>query len=181
MWTFNSTIPDKFANSTPAHTPAHTLAHTPPFKIRAVQDGASPNQCTLSDFDASFIAEAARGSSHPAPKLMRKWIDAMQLSKRPSNATLGVSPLGRKAMSAKVLSLSREGIRASVRVEPSVIKILEDFLDEARCGEIIAGAIVLVRKNATICSAISAPHGGRHHLVAACNYLKQDIIAETDN
>ena len=84
-------------------------------------------------------------------------------------------------MSAKVLSLSREAIRASVRVEPDVIKILEDFLDQARRGETIAGAIALVRPNGTICSAISAPRGGRHHLVAACNYLKQDIIAETDN
>jgi hypothetical protein len=62
-----------------------------------------------------------------------------------------------------------------------VIKILEQLLDEARGGEAIAGAIVLVRPDATICSAISAPHGGRHHLVAACDYLKQDIIAETDN
>ncbi len=84
-------------------------------------------------------------------------------------------------MSAKVLSLSREAIRASVRVEPDVIEILEDFLDQARRGETIAGAIALVRPNGTICSAISAPHGGRHHLVAACNYLKQDIITETDN
>jgi hypothetical protein len=108
-------------------------------------------------------------------------MDAMQLSKRLSNATVSALPLGRRAMSAKVLSLSREAIRASVRVEPDVIKILEDFLDEARRGETIAGAIVLVRPNATICSAISAPHGGRHHLVAACNYLKRDIIAETDN
>jgi len=128
----------------------------------------------LDDFTAAHIAEAA-------PKLITKGMDAMQLSKSPSTATVSVSPQGRKAISAKVLRLSREGIRASVRVEPSVIKILEDFLDEARCGEIIAGAIVLVRKNATMCSAISAPHGGRHHLVAACNYLKQDIIAETDN
>jgi len=88
-------------------------------------------------------------------------------------------------MSGIVLSLSREGIRASVRaqvpVEAGVIKILEELLDEARCGETIAGAIVLVRANATICSAISAPHGGRHDLVAACDYLKRDIIAETDN
>ena len=108
-------------------------------------------------------------------------MDAMQLSKRLSNDTVSALPLGRKAMSAKVLSLSCEAIRASVRVEPDVIEILEDFLDEARRGETIAGAIVLVRPNATICSAISAPHGGRHHLVAACNYLKQDIITETDN
>jgi hypothetical protein len=62
-----------------------------------------------------------------------------------------------------------------------VIEILEDFLDEARRGEIIAGAIVLVRPNETICSAISAPRGARRQLVAACNYLKRDIIAETDN
>jgi hypothetical protein len=84
-------------------------------------------------------------------------------------------------VSAKVLSLAREGIRASVQVDPGVIKILEDFLDEARAGEVNAGAILLVRPNATIHCAISAPHGGRHHLVAACDYLKQDIIAETDN
>jgi hypothetical protein len=84
-------------------------------------------------------------------------------------------------MSTEVLTPSRDGIRASVRVEPQVIKILEDFLDEARRGEAIAGALVLVRPNATICSAISAQHGGRGHLVAACDYLKQDIIAETDN
>jgi hypothetical protein len=108
-------------------------------------------------------------------------MDAMQLSKRLSDATVSALPQGRRATNAKVLSLSREAIRASVRVEPDVIKILQDFLDEARRGETIAGAIVLVRPNATICSAISAPHGGRHHLVAACDYLKQDIIAETDN
>jgi hypothetical protein len=105
----------------------------------------------------------------------------MQLSKRLSNAAVSVSPRARAELGGKVLSLNRAAIQASVRVEPEVIKILEDFLDEARRGEIIAGAIVLVRPNATICSAISAPHGGRHHLVAACNYLKQDIIAETDS
>jgi hypothetical protein len=108
-------------------------------------------------------------------------MDAMQHSRILSNARVRVSPPGRSEISAKVLSLDRKEIRASVRVEPGVIKILEEILDEARCGEIIAGAIVLVRPNATICSAISAPNGGRHHLVAACNYLKQDIIAETDN
>jgi hypothetical protein len=108
-------------------------------------------------------------------------MDAMQLLKRLSNAAVSVSTQGGKAMSAKVLSLSREGIRASVRVEPGVIKILEDSLDEARRGGTIAGAILLVRPNGTICTAISAPHGGRHYLVAACDYLQQDIIAETDN
>jgi len=84
-------------------------------------------------------------------------------------------------MSGKVLSLNREGIRASILAEPDVIKVLEDFLDGARRGETIAGAIVLVGPNATRCSVISAPYGGRHYLVAACNYLKREIIAETDN
>jgi hypothetical protein len=107
--------------------------------------------------------------------------DAMQFSKHLSNVAMNVSPQGRNELGGNVLSLSREGIQAPVRVEPGVIKILQDFLNEARRGEITAGAIVLVRHNATICAAISAPHGGRHHLVAACDYLKQDIIAETDN
>ena len=105
----------------------------------------------------------------------------MQFSKRLSNAAVTASPQGRAEISGKVLSLGREAIRASVRVEPGVIKMLEDFLSEARHGETIVGAIVLVRPNETICSAISAPHGSRHHLVAACDYLKRDIIAETDN
>jgi hypothetical protein len=112
-------------------------------------------------------------------------MDAMLLSKDLSNAAVSVSSQGWKEISGKALSLNHEeiqpAIRASVRVEPGVIKILEDVLAEARGGETIAGAIVLVRPNGTICSAISAPHGGRHHLVAACNYLKRDIIAETDN
>jgi hypothetical protein len=113
-----------------------------------------------------------------------KWMDPMQLSKRVSDAMLRVSPRGRKEISGKVgrvLSLRRQEVRASVRAEPGVIKMLQDFLVEARRGETIAGAIVLVRPNENLCSAISAPHGGMHHLVAACDYLKQDIIAGTDN
>jgi undecaprenyl pyrophosphate synthase len=112
-------------------------------------------------------------------------MDAMRLSKGLSAATVSASRQAPKERSRKVLSLNREAIRPSVRTsvsaEAGVIKILEQLLDEARGGEAIAGAIVLVRPDATICSAISAPHGGRHHLVAACDYLKQDIIAETDN
>jgi hypothetical protein len=108
-------------------------------------------------------------------------MDAMRLSKGLSTATVSGSPQTPKERSGKVLSLNREAIRPSVRAEAAVIKILEQLLDEARGGEAIAGAIVLVRPDATIWSAISAPHGGRHHLVAACDYLKQDIIAETDN
>ena len=103
----------------------------------------------------------------------------MQFSKGFSSAAISASPKARAEIGGKVLD--REAIPASIRVEPQVIKILEDFLDEARRGGAIAGAIMLVRPNATICSAVSAPHGGRHHLVAACDYLKRDIIAETDN
>jgi hypothetical protein len=114
-----------------------------------------------------------------------EWVDSMQLSKLLSNAGVSISPERRKELSGIVVSLDREGIqasvRASVRAELGVIGILQELLDESRGGEAIAGAIVLVRPNGTVCSAISAPHGGRHHLVAACDYLKQDIIAETDN
>jgi hypothetical protein len=105
----------------------------------------------------------------------------MQFSKRLANVALKASPQGRNQLGGNVLSLDRRDVRASPRVEPEVIKILQDFLDQARRGDVIAGAIVLVRPNGTIGAAISAPSGGRRHLVAACNYLKQDIIAETDN
>jgi hypothetical protein len=62
-----------------------------------------------------------------------------------------------------------------------VIDILEQVLDAARRGGIMAAATVLVRPDGTIRSCVSSSNGGGHHLVAACKYLKQDIIAETDN
>jgi hypothetical protein len=70
-----------------------------------------------------------------------------------------------------------------MRNEPRVLDILEEFLDEARDrdSEIIAAAIVLVHADATASTCVGAPGGGRHRLVAACDYLKRDIIAETDN
>ena len=67
-------------------------------------------------------------------------------------------------------------------VDPKVIKILEQALNEARRGEIIAAAIVFARPNEDKCSGVSAaPGGDMHYLVAACDYLKRDIIAATDN
>ena len=114
-------------------------------------------------------------------KHIAKRVDAMQLSKALLNATVRVSPQRRREISGKFLSRNREEIRDSVRAEPEVIRILEDILNKARRRETIAGVIVLVLPDVTICSAISAPNVGRHHLVAACDYLKQDIIAETDD
>ena len=82
---------------------------------------------------------------------------------------------------SEVLSLNRERIRASIPANPVVIDILEQVLDAARHERIMAAAIVFVRPDATVRSFVTAPHGGGDHLVAACEYLKQDIIAETDN
>jgi hypothetical protein len=73
------------------------------------------------------------------------------------------------------------GGRAANGVEPKVIKILKDALNEARRGE-IAAAIVFARPNEDTCSGISAaPGGDMHYLVAAWDYLKREIIAATDN
>ena len=81
-------------------------------------------------------------------------------------------------------ALSRNGGRgrATNGVGPELIKILEKALNEARRGEIIAAAIVYARPNEDKCSGVSAAAAGdMHYLVAACDYLKRDIIAETDN
>jgi hypothetical protein len=131
-----------------------------------------------------FRRRAYRGSGRIVPSTAEvdyEWVDAMQFSKRLSYIAMRASPQGPNEISRNVVTLHPEGMRASARVEPGVIKVLEDFLDQARRGNIVAGAIVLVRANGTNCTAISAAHGGSHHLVAACNYLKQHIIAETDN
>jgi hypothetical protein len=80
------------------------------------------------------------------------------------------------------LSGDGEVDRATNGVEPKVIKILEEALNEARRGEIIAAAIVFARPNEDKCSAVSAaPGGDMQYLVAACDHLKRDIIAESDN
>jgi hypothetical protein len=47
--------------------------------------------------------------------------------------------------------------------------------------EKMAAATVLVRPDGTMRSCVSSSNGGGHRLVAACKYLKQDIIAQTDN
>ena len=74
------------------------------------------------------------------------------------------------------------GGRASNGAEPEVIKMLEDALDRACRGEIIAAAIVFARPNEDRCFGVSAPpRVGRRYLATACDYLKRDIIAETDN
>jgi hypothetical protein len=88
------------------------------------------------------------------------------------------------ARTGVLLALSRNGGggRTTNGVEPKVIKILEEALSEARRGEIIAAAIVFARPNEDKCSGVSAaPGGDMHYLVAACDHLKRDIIAETDN
>ena len=82
-------------------------------------------------------------------------------------------------MSATVLN--RALVRASIRVDPVVLDILEQVLDAARRGRIMAAATVMVRPDGTVGSCVSSSDGGGHHLVAACKYLKQDIIARTDN
>jgi hypothetical protein len=82
-------------------------------------------------------------------------------------------------MSATVLN--RALVRASIRVDPVVIDILEQVLDAARRGGILAAATVRVRPDGTIHSCVSSSNGGGRHLPAACKYPKQDIIAQTDN
>jgi hypothetical protein len=74
------------------------------------------------------------------------------------------------------------GGRAWNGAEPEVIKMLEDALDQARRAEIIAAAIVFARPNEDRCFGVSAPpRVGRRYLATACDYLKRDVIAETDN
>jgi hypothetical protein len=104
----------------------------------------------------------------PKPDLTRK----SHLEFR-SPARMGVLP---------ALSRNGGGRRARNGVEPKVIKILEEALNEARRGEIIAAAIVFARPNEDKCSGVcAAPGGDMHYLVAACDHLKRDIIAATDN
>lgn len=66
--------------------------------------------------------------------------------------------------------------------EPEVIAVLERVLEMAKNGELNSVGIVVVRKNWEIGSFARYPGGGRHLIVAGCEYLKNDLInAESED
>jgi hypothetical protein len=77
-----------------------------------------------------------------------------------------------KVSPPSVQSRNGGGGCARTTVEPDVIRILMEALDQARRGEIRAAAIVFARPNQDKCSGVSAPmRAARRYLVAACDYL----------
>ena len=62
--------------------------------------------------------------------------------------------------------------------EPEIVAELEWLLEQARAGDIIGFAAVVVRRNLEIGSVSRDPGGKRHLLVAGAAYLLGDLTRE---
>jgi hypothetical protein len=63
--------------------------------------------------------------------------------------------------------------------EPEIVAELEWLLAQARAGDVIALAAVIVRRDMTIGSVSRNPGGQRHLLVAGAAYLLGDLTRES--
>jgi hypothetical protein len=82
-------------------------------------------------------------------------------------------------MGAKVVGLNGDPLLSN-GADPRIIEALEELTDWARKGEIIGIGIVIVRPNKEI-GTRTRGGGVRHYLVAGCEYLKNDIIKESED
>ena len=79
----------------------------------------------------------------------------------------------------KIVSLDGSEARTPDGAYTEVIGCLERALEQAREGKIAAVALVMVRPNRDIDTAVSKNDMGRHMMVAGCAYLMNDLIHDT--
>jgi hypothetical protein len=77
---------------------------------------------------------------------------------------------------SRVVGLTGNPIVDESGAYTDIVNRLENFLEMAKRGEIIAFALAVVAPNNHILTASEDGGGNRHFLVAACEYLKNDII-----
>lgn len=64
-----------------------------------------------------------------------------------------------------------DGVVTAVDPEPTVIEALEDWLDMAKRGELVAVGLIGVKGNGTVDTAFSNPSTWFHHLVSGVGAL----------
>ena len=79
---------------------------------------------------------------------------------------------------ADVVGLRGRAAPTGEGAEPEIVAELEWLLKEARAGDVIALAAVIVRRNLEIGSVSRNPGGQRHLLVAGAAYLLGDLTSE---
>lgn len=82
-------------------------------------------------------------------------------------------------MSADIVAI--HGTNAGIAVgkaEPTVVEMLEKYLEEARRGEIIAVGLVIARPNNRVSFPWRCPGHSGHLIVAGCEYLKHDLLCD---
>ena len=77
-----------------------------------------------------------------------------------------------------VVGLRGEKIPDSSGAIPDVVERLEGIIAEARRGEIISFAAVVIRPNMEIGTIASSISGKRHLLVAGTVYLQNDLAED---
>jgi hypothetical protein len=79
---------------------------------------------------------------------------------------------------ADVVGLRGRAAPTGEGAEPEIVAELEWLLAQARAGDVIALAAVIVRRNLEIGSVSRNPGGQRHLLVAGAAYLLGDLTSE---
>ena len=80
---------------------------------------------------------------------------------------------------ADVVGLRGRAAPTGEGAEPEIVAELEWLLAQARAGDIIGFAAVVVRRNLEIGSVSRNPGGQRHLLVAGAAYLLGDLTRES--
>jgi len=81
-------------------------------------------------------------------------------------------------MGEKVVGLRDRAVPLANGAETAVIAKLEDILEQARRGEIVAFAMAVVRPNLELGTLSSSPAGHRHLMTAGAAYLMHDLCEE---
>lgn len=77
---------------------------------------------------------------------------------------------------SKVVTIDGRKPPTETGADPEVIEILEQYLDKARSGDILAIGILSVHRNDHVFT-VSRGRNKRHVLIACCEYLKHDLCA----
>ena len=80
---------------------------------------------------------------------------------------------------ADVVGLRGRAAPTGEGAEPEIVAELEWLLEQARAGDIIGFAAVVVRRNLEIGSVSRNPGGQRHLLVAGAAYMLGDLTRES--
>jgi hypothetical protein len=77
---------------------------------------------------------------------------------------------------SEVVSLRADGVVPEVEGEPDVIVMLEEWLERARRGEVLAVAVAGVKPNGDVTTSFNNPSRWHHHLTSGAAVLLHRLV-----